>query len=353
MKKKAPLSKRLMFLIGIVLAVIVFWELCARIFLVVDNRSVSYLFYGIVSFPTPWERVADDEGKLLYFRGVPSEDPDNPVNSLGMRGKEFLPVSTEAIRIACLGGSTTYGTDLDHSETYPVLLQQKLNRTYGKGSYEVMNFGQPGMDLHHINALTKDTVLALKPDITLIMSINNNLRAKDYFYVGFKGGLKSNTEELIYRCSACAYLAKKIVGDVNRKKLYERLAKYDWTGFAAALASSDNIWQADYEQRLDSLCAMLLKSNPAMKIVLLEQAINTHDYGPMEVPFDIAKAILREKSRRHQNIYTVDVHSPVVAAAAQGTAVWQRPKWDPLHLVKTGNEIVAAAVAEFIITHRD
>ncbi len=345
--------KKIVSLIGIALAVFVFWEICARLYLAFSEHSAAFLIYGFAPVQKRWVEVSNEEGGILYYKRVPSTDPADPVNSLGMRGGDILPEHPNVTRIVCLGGSTTYGTGLPYADTYPLLLQQQLDKRFRKGCFEVINAGQPGMEMSHILSLTKKTVIALRPDIVLLMSINNNFKSVGHFYVGFKGGLKNNSQHFTVRHLALGRIVKNIIDAVNKNKLHDTLANYDWVGLSESLSSSDNIWQEKYEQRLDVLCETLLSSNPDMKIVLLEQAINVHDFSPMEKPFDIAKHVLRNKSAFHPKIYTLDVHSAIIAAANQGVDVWQNPEWDPLHLKKAGNLIIAREICKFIDKHNN
>jgi len=68
----------------------------------------------------------------------------------------------------------------------------------------------------------------------------------------------------------------------------------------------------------------------------------------MDLPFELAKSILRDASRSYENVYSLDVQTPILEAAARGEAVWQSPSYDPLHLSGHGNTVLAQVVADFI-----
>jgi sialate O-acetylesterase len=61
--------------------------------------------------------------------------------------KQNMPV--RPTRVACVGNSVTYGYGLQNreAEAYPVRLQEMLDAKYGKGRYEVGNFGHSGATL--------------------------------------------------------------------------------------------------------------------------------------------------------------------------------------------------------------
>ena len=64
------------------------------------------------------------------------------INSWGVRGDPFE--EGQRYRILALGGSTTICTYLDDTETWPWLLQRRLEREVGAGAVWVGNVGRPG-----------------------------------------------------------------------------------------------------------------------------------------------------------------------------------------------------------------
>ena len=80
------------------------------------------------------------------------------------------------VRVACVGNSVTYGYGLANRErdAYPVRLQTMLDATYGKGRFEVANFGHSGATLlfkghrPYINLPEFRQALDFKPDWVVI-----------------------------------------------------------------------------------------------------------------------------------------------------------------------------------------
>jgi len=71
-------------------------------------------------------------------------------NEIGIRS-DSIPTDTTTKKILAIGGSTTECLYLDQSETWPSLLQQKLNKN---DRYWVGNFSKPGLHSgHHVQQL--------------------------------------------------------------------------------------------------------------------------------------------------------------------------------------------------------
>ena len=66
------------------------------------------------------------------------------VNVWGYRGPTIGRKQPGEIRIAALGGSTTFGYGLPHHESWPSYLEQLLNERRQSRSYSVVNLGAPG-----------------------------------------------------------------------------------------------------------------------------------------------------------------------------------------------------------------
>lgn len=341
-------------------------EFTARVVLSLRRHSLEYLFYGLKHLEQ-WKRLRKIEVKEgeSYYIGVPSNDKKNPVNQLGLRGPEVQPKKSGITRIVCLGGSTTYGEGLPYKDTYPAILQDKLDKKYGRGLYEVINAGQPGMTLPQIISFTKQCILSLKPDLVILMNINNNLHAPGFWFVGINdpdnsSSLKKNHQPeretvilkrwkhflgrrfnllktKMIRHLAFAYLLDEIIPSPVDRYFFN----FDWKAFSKALIAENNIWEAPFREDLNNEIRLLLEDNPAVKIILLGEAVNTIKYPELGAPFNRAKEIMREMSRLYKNVYMVDIQNAIISAAKEGRKVWQIPSHDPLHLTGEGNRIIA------------
>lgn len=99
------------------------------------------------------------------------------IDSRGFRGREVVrPKPAGRIRIAALGGSTTFGTgSTDDAHTWPALLEERLRQYRPSVDWEVVNAGilgatveQTGIDLVH-------RVLPVEPDFAILYSAHNDL----------------------------------------------------------------------------------------------------------------------------------------------------------------------------------
>jgi lysophospholipase L1-like esterase len=90
------------------------------------------------------------------------------INALGFRGKEFtVERPPGGRRIVAVGGSTTFGTSNAERETYPALLEARLD---GEGSrrVEVINAGVAGYFSHHQRLRSDRELPALRPDVVIV-----------------------------------------------------------------------------------------------------------------------------------------------------------------------------------------
>ena len=90
------------------------------------------------------------------------------INSFGMRGDEWT--GREHYRVLAVGGSTTICAELDDSEAWPHLVQQKLDESLGEHAVWVGNVGRPGHGTHqHLEQL--DKLLPQHPEIDAVLML--------------------------------------------------------------------------------------------------------------------------------------------------------------------------------------
>jgi hypothetical protein len=119
-----------------------------------------------------------NNGKRGYFKFFPNEtkyikDIDSgkifpvAINSHGFRGKNFsISKPDNVIRVLTLGASSTFGFFNKDDETYPYLLEQRLNKLcQGTQRFEVINFAIPDANAFEIRAMFMAEGLALDPDV--------------------------------------------------------------------------------------------------------------------------------------------------------------------------------------------
>jgi hypothetical protein len=119
-----------------------------------DNEKRSYFKF----FPTETKYIKDiDSGEVFPAA----------INSHGFRGKDFsIAKPDDVIRVLTLGASSTFGFFNKDDETYPHLLEQRLNKLcHGPKRFEIINFAIPDANASQIRAMFVAEGLALAPDV--------------------------------------------------------------------------------------------------------------------------------------------------------------------------------------------
>lgn len=117
-------------------------------------------------------------------------NPDYPQhNNLGFRGSIDLSQNYSGLRIACIGGSTTYGTRVAEPDCYPRVLEKVLQGRYQGLPLEVINAGTAGYASHNLIGQLAFKVIPLRPDVLVIDVGHNDL----WNLSQFSGALPDNT----------------------------------------------------------------------------------------------------------------------------------------------------------------
>ncbi len=103
-------------------------------------------------------------------------------NSLGFRGPETTWEKPAGVfRIACLGGSSTYGHGPSSNETtWPARLQELLNAKLGAGRVEVINGGCQGYSSFESLTNLSIRMVDFRPDLVLVYHGINDMRCALY-----------------------------------------------------------------------------------------------------------------------------------------------------------------------------
>lgn len=161
-------------LLAVLLALV---ELGARLWLEQGASDEAFLEYA--SYRQLERRKSDSDARFKYsphrylgYYPTPryeSADGRNRHNALGFRGDDF-PIAKPAgqIRIACLGGSTTYTTAVeDHTLSFPAQLEGLL-RARGHDRVHVVNAGAGGWSSWESLLNLQLRVLELEPDVVIV-----------------------------------------------------------------------------------------------------------------------------------------------------------------------------------------
>ncbi len=103
-------------------------------------------------------------------------------NSLGLREEEFSKNDPDTVtRIIVLGDSYVAGVGADSNETWPHLLEKKLEYKY-KSNFDVINAGVPGSDPFYCYTFLRDKLIKYHPD-AVIVAVNTS-DIYDFIYRG-------------------------------------------------------------------------------------------------------------------------------------------------------------------------
>ncbi|MDH3889833.1 MAG: SGNH/GDSL hydrolase family protein [candidate division Zixibacteria bacterium] len=129
-----------------------------------------------IDFP----EVYDRDARLMWrFRpGITTtsrlfSDLDYSINSLGMRGPD-LPDRSDAYRIIAVGNSCTFGWGVSFADTWVHRLQSLLNEQIPGRTVEIINAGVPGYSSFQGKRYLSDDLIALQPDMVLVMFGHND-----------------------------------------------------------------------------------------------------------------------------------------------------------------------------------
>jgi lysophospholipase L1-like esterase len=104
------------------------------------------------------------------------------INALGFRSPEVtMPKPPTTIRLAFLGGSTTYCAEVSSNEaTWPHLVWQRLQRALPDTPVDYVNGGVPGYSVINLFRNLELRVRPLQPDVIVIYEAANDLSADTY-----------------------------------------------------------------------------------------------------------------------------------------------------------------------------
>jgi lysophospholipase L1-like esterase len=134
----------------------------------------------------------------------------NRHNSLGYRGDEIvLPKPEGEIRIVCIGGSTTYDSDIeDYRLAYPARLEAEL-RGRGYGNVTVVNAGAAGWTSWESLIALELRILDLEPDVLIDFDAINDVHTRFIWppslYRGDNSGYRAANQSGLFMPSIFEY----------------------------------------------------------------------------------------------------------------------------------------------------
>lgn len=158
---------------------------------------------------------------FLQWRGranKPTLLPPETLNSRGLRSPEISRKKRPGVlRVAVLGDSCTFGfvtmgpLYFATPRPYATILQEFLDRNFGEGRFEVINYGMIGYTTYHGLRMLRKEVLADDPDFVVIRFGWNDLLGcpADRSFTNVHNPWLEKLEDLAYRSRLIALLLYK------------------------------------------------------------------------------------------------------------------------------------------------
>jgi lysophospholipase L1-like esterase len=132
-----------------------------------------------VAWPAPNVYRALNPGMRAVFDPQHSPGVQGPsvyaVNSMGVRGREFVAQRASEYRVLCIGGSTTEGLLNDQSRVWPALLERELDPWPDGRRAWVGNIGRSGLTSRHHVLQMAHLLDAYDPDAVVVLAGINDL----------------------------------------------------------------------------------------------------------------------------------------------------------------------------------
>lgn len=356
------------FFLALFLALTLGLEIAARIIVSAGDdpvlKRVVDDYRRLASEGSDWIRFVPDPELSYRLRPdftVPASQGTGTThhNSAGFRDSDEFPAKEpRVLRIACFGGSTTYGVSVnDNDETYPAQLEAQLNgplKPTGWDRVEVFNLGVGGYTSREILGTMKRILPMLEPDVVLIQNAINDVIPR--FYPNYKNDYShyrtdfaplevTTWRRLAYRSQAWLTLAYGL-GWIKPLSLLSQTQK-PMPSADEALANLAANAPTGYEANLTEMVSIAQAAG--CQVWLLTQAY-------LDVP---AFAGPNEESRRLEGGYRTGLaeHTEIVIALAAKTGAGlielhkstprdQRLFADQIHMNAAGNVVKGKLVAE-------
>lgn len=196
----------------------------------------------------------------LNYSGTPgykSMDGLNMHNSLGFRGPEIeIPKPKGRIRIALLGGSTTYEDFVkDWRKDWARRLEQDLRQSFPKKDIEVINAGLPGWDSWEDLVNLEFRLLDLDLDLIILYEGANDVHARFVKPSAYKADNSGNKK----------HWEREICFDPRCLKIVQMITGFDNTSFDIIAPSAALFLQSDgYNSVLGMTPMEVLSKNPPL-----------------------------------------------------------------------------------------
>jgi len=291
----------------------------------------------------PRETVDTVSGGRQIFR--PSEHPDigwEPIprvevghiriNAGGFRGREYPPSPPPGVeRIVVLGDSETFGFNLREEETFPSILESRLNARGGR-RFEALNFAAPGYNTANQLAVLRKRAIRYRPGIVVLMYNFNDPEIGDPYLV-LGRGLPSRS----YLYLLAAYLHKRATALPDLRARARTAVEYYHLLHASPYGEASRrlvLEMADFAQQHGACCVLVIDPHIA-------------DREPLGDKYPYRDIHARLAALASESITVVDPLAALAAANPDPTVWWIGP-YDR-HKNAAAHAVIADCVAEVIL----
>ena len=253
-------------------------------------------------------------------------------------GNENMSFETP-LKIACLGGSTTFGTGVTDADSWPYILQQKLGT-----ACKIFNLGVPGYSTLEAMIQLPTTVQHINPDIVIIYQGWNDInkyhsteQSYDYYYHGMeqKKRLRVTYEKEEY------FLRKFFFYKAYLKILFLREKKSSLNSEANNLPvyhSNDPFIDQIYVQNLKTIEALC--QHIGVKAIYVPQVLDLHFYKTTKrksQPWspNIANSSMPDLIHHFNRILSETINPAPFSVVLDSMLL--KHNWQPKHFVDEGH----------------
>ena len=316
--------KSIAFTAIILLGLLLTAELLARIVaFVAYGFSPYFLTYGFIeSYVEGEEGHSENHGgyfkfppsRMLKQYGMFAEPTPIRINNLGFRGADFEPQKAPgAVRIACLGASSTFGFYDRDGHTYPELLEARLRELVPGVRIEVLNAGIPHAKTGNMLAMLRNELAEYQPDIVT-------------FYEGFNdaGAPKDETRlqavaRWLHGHFALYVGLKRALEAVGGPRLHSRWTPYAARSTPESIQRQIDMHLPEFDENLRAIVSAIRSAGA--EPVLIRQPMTTrfsdglaHGKPPTGVGYGGEVAWVRDNLTRHGYVGAMEAHLLIHAA---------------------------------------
>ena len=280
---------------------------------VLTDSSAIKSSYSILDTTLFFEVVVD------HISEIYSTNPETfSKNSEGFRGPEFNKDKPDnTYRIIAVGGSTTFGSGVTDENTWPRILEKKLQNISESKNIEVINTGIGAITSFNESKLIKEKLIHYKPDLLIVYDGNNDMGCKMVEHI-----TKNHNESKEAKIKSCG---------VYSPDNYEKIYAERWS----------EICRVGEENGFETV--FILQPIPHFDKILTDQEFHNYFLRPEHTSY------LNSLESYAQQLGSIEKHCTAAADFREVFDYYLEPLyWDYVHVGDRGNEILAGKVLELI-----